>query len=282
MASKIDFSSLEIGQYYSRIQLAAIWRYNSYQGFSRGVFTPKNSNKIVLFVTKDKQISFTQYQDYITENFLYWEGEAKGGSNSRIINAKNNKEEIHLFYRKRHHDSFEYRGLISLMNYFPRDEKPYEFIFQINSDVLFNLNVVMEESLKPSTDIDTERISTVLSRIGQGKFRIDLLKLWGGCSVTDCKIPEILKASHIRPWRNSTHSERLDKFNGLLLTPNIDALFDRGLITFENDGYINFSKRLDPIDQSRLQVLDGYKLRIIFEENKNYLRYHRDTIFISK
>ena len=81
---------------------------------------------------------------------------------------------------------------------------------------------------------ETEREAIVQSRVGQGKFREDLIRYWGKCAVTGCELIKILKASHIKPWRYSSNIERLDKFNGLLLIPNLDSTFDNGLISFDN------------------------------------------------
>ena len=75
---------------------------------------------------------------------------------------------------------------------------------------------------------ETEKEAIIRARIGQGLFRNRLLSYWAGCSITGCKLTNILIASHIKPWRYSNNPERLDVFNGLLLTPNYDKLFDLG------------------------------------------------------
>lgn len=72
---------------------------------------------------------------------------------------------------------------------------------------------------------ETEKDSIIKARIGQGIFRQQLIQLWGGCSVTGFKNEKFLKASHIKPWRDSSNQERLDKYNGLLLVPNLDRSF---------------------------------------------------------
>ena len=66
---------------------------------------------------------------------------------------------------------------------------------------------------------ETTRDAVVKSRLGQGVFRAKLVEIWDGCSVTGCKTIEVLRASHIKPWRSSSNSERLDPYNGLLLLP---------------------------------------------------------------
>ena len=79
----------------------------------------------------------------------------------------------------------------------------------------------------------TTREALIDARLGQGKFRAEVGDRWDNvCAVTGCGIIELLRASHIKPWRASTNPERLDPENGLLLAAHADALFDRGLITF--------------------------------------------------
>jgi putative restriction endonuclease len=73
---------------------------------------------------------------------------------------------------------------------------------------------------------ETERQSLIRARIGQGIFRAEVIAVWQGCSVTGCRIEKLLVASHLVPWKLATNAERLDKFNGLLRTPNLDKLVD--------------------------------------------------------
>lgn len=125
---------------------------------------------------------------------------------------------------------------------------------------------------------ETERL--VKSRVGQGKFRDGVIDLWESCSVTECKELTLLKASHIKPWRDASNAERLDPFNGLLLTPNLDTAFDSGYITFDNDGVIVVSSHLTKEVAEALSISSTYKLRFIASKTEKYLRYHRRYIFI--
>lgn len=91
----------------------------------------------------------------------------------------------------------------------------------------------------------TERKALIAARIGQGKFREDVLERWEmSCAVTGCTILAAIRASHIKPWRESDNKERLDAENGLPLVATLDALFDRHLISFRSDGRIVISKTL--------------------------------------
>jgi hypothetical protein len=127
---------------------------------------------------------------------------------------------------------------------------------------------------------ETERDSIIKSRIGQGRFREEVMNLWGRCcSVTGMNNCSVLKASHIKPWRDSSNEERLDPNNGLLLIPNLDTLFDLGFISFDEEGKIMISTNLSKEDRDYLGVKDDFWLRNMSPETKEYMKYHRDNIF---
>lgn len=132
-----------------------------------------------------------------------------------------------------------------------------------------------------STFPETEQQSLILSRLGQGEFRAKLVSYWKGCAVTEANCIPLLKASHIKPWRESNNKERLDVFNGLLLSPNIDAAFDLGYITFDSQGKIVISNAFIGITAFQLHI--NTKLRInqklLREEHQVYLEHHRHTVF---
>lgn len=137
-----------------------------------------------------------------------------------------------------------------------------------------------EEELKQLSITDTEREALSKSRIGQGKFRTHLKIFWKNCcAVTGCSIVDILRASHIKPWRDSENHERLDYYNGLLLTPNLDAAFDSGLISFDSNGAILISKKLSYDQKAILGIEDQMSLKRIEKDHHKYLEYHRNHIF---
>lgn len=128
---------------------------------------------------------------------------------------------------------------------------------------------------------ETEREAMIKTRVGQGPFRDALIKRWGGCSVTSCRAHDLLIASHIKPWSNcTTPAERLGAANGLLLTPNLDRLFDRGLITFDDRFRIRISPRLRPGDALHMNVHQN--LRLTSKADKDmlpFLEYHGREVF---
>lgn len=127
----------------------------------------------------------------------------------------------------------------------------------------------------------TIRDALIKARLGQGRFRRDLLARWlQRCAVTGCAVPQVLRASHVKPWRESTDAERLDPENGLPLVATLDALFDAGLITFEANGRMVVSPRLD--DAQREVLLRGVPqalTKLPSEGLASYLAIHRRRVF---
>lgn len=120
-----------------------------------------------------------------------------------------------------------------------------------------------------------EREAIVLSRIGQGEYREKLIKLWQSCAISKFDDTRFLIASHIKPWKKSDNQEKIDKFNGLLLLPTYDKLFDLGFISFDNNGKIIISKYLIKFDKLGI---DSNIVIDVKDENKKYLEYHRNEI----
>lgn len=127
----------------------------------------------------------------------------------------------------------------------------------------------------------TEVERLVIQRLGQDIFRAGLMEYWDGrCAVTGLAVPELLRASHIKPWAVCpTDAERLDVFNGILLAPHLDAVFDNGLVTFNDDGTMQVSPAFST-ESRRLLALD-IPLRIdhLAAGHRYYLRWHRERLF---
>lgn len=143
-----------------------------------------------------------------------------------------------------------------------------------DSDVSDKAVISEEEALLPSTELNT----LVKVRLGQSNFRRELLKYWQGCSVSDCTFEKLLIASHIIPWSEQEDS-RLNPYNGLLLSPNLDAVFDKGYISFNDDGSIMISSELSPADLSALNLSSSLKLRKLDAQHLPFLAWHRENLF---
>ena len=126
----------------------------------------------------------------------------------------------------------------------------------------------------------TERSALVQARVGQGMFRSLLRDYWGGCSISGCEMYSILVASHIKPWRDCDNVQRLDPFNGLLLIPNFDKLFDKGYVTFSDNGKIICSPFLSNSDMTILGINQNIHLSKIDSRHLDYLKYHRDNCYL--
>lgn len=125
----------------------------------------------------------------------------------------------------------------------------------------------------------TEREAIVKARVGQGRFRESLIEYWSACAVTGCAEPALLIASHIKPWATATLAERLSFYNGLLLSPTLDACFDSGFISFDDDGTILLSERFKAEDASALNIHSDMALKRLEPEHKKYLAFHRAHVF---
>jgi len=130
----------------------------------------------------------------------------------------------------------------------------------------------------------TVKQQLVTARKGQGIFRERVLALEPRCRVTGVTNPWLLIASHIKPWRScATAAERLDGANGLMLTPDVDRLFDRGLIGFEDDGAVRVSPALGAADLAAmgLQGLAGRRVGGFTPAQAGYLDWHRRWVFLA-
>lgn len=134
--------------------------------------------------------------------------------------------------------------------------------------------------IEARTDItSTFKEELIKARRGQGKFRAGVLNIFKDrCAISGCTLKQILRASHMKPWAICSDKERLDPYNGLLLAPNADALFDKGLISFKNNGKIIFSSSLDEKEAGKLGITTNYCVKFS-SKHLNYIKYHRSKVF---
>lgn len=141
------------------------------------------------------------------------------------------------------------------------------------------LRAFMEATASLPRETEVERL--VIQRKGQDIFRDRLLQFWDGrCAVSGLVVPELLRASHIKPWHACANdAERLDVFNGLLLAPNLDAVFDKGFVTVQDDGALQLSPALSATSR-RLLGLDGpLRTSQLAPGHAPYLAWHRANLF---
>ena len=162
-------------------------------------------------------------------------------------------------------------------------EIPQPMAEALSSFVGQQFDTTLEESqereIQNRTDIDvTGRYRLVMSRVGQGQYRKNLEQHEIGCRITKITDGRFLTASHIKPWSKSTDFEKLDGSNGLLLSPHVDRLFDRGYISFEDDGALILSPSLPSDVILAWDLLAGLEKRPLTKKQAFYMEYHRTEL----
>lgn len=129
----------------------------------------------------------------------------------------------------------------------------------------------------------TEAERVVVQRVGQDIFRRGLLDYWEGrCAVTGLAVQPLLRASHIKPWADcDSDAERLDVFNGLLLSPHLDAAFDAGFVTLNDEGIVVVSSQLSMDDRVLLGLNVPLCAARLADGHRQYLPWHREAVFRS-
>lgn len=281
------FNQLQLGELYSKKDLAAVLGEDSLVSVREGVYSCKNSSCYLLFVDleKDGKEERFHFNEYFEEDYFHWDSQTTQHIDSpKIQSVVSGELEPHLFARlvqkvKGQTQSFVYCGRLKYSEHDSSTAKPVHIVFQsidyddyTDNDDLVNIylwkpeksgktsgttiskkGVISEERKKnyrkPTT---TERSGLVVSRVGQGYYRQQLIEKFDGkCAVTGISIRSILIASHIVPWAYANDKERLDVDNGILLSPLYDALFDKQYISFDRFGRIMFD------NCTREEVLDS-------------------------
>lgn len=140
----------------------------------------------------------------------------------------------------------------------------------------------MEQLRKDSHVPETTREAVVLARRGQGQFKDNVMRIEHACRITGVDRVEHLRASHCKPWRDSSNEERLDGENGLLLTPSIDHLFDRGFIGFEDNGDLLISPvaHLESLSRMGIKPSSARNVGRFTEGQRRYLEFHRENVLL--
>ena len=167
-------------------------------------------------------------------------------------------------------------------------------------DLLFQLSredvLLVNEELAPTTDQELEesiqyeilakgvqgnleKVQLVKARRGQGIFRTNVRLIEKSCRLTGVRNKKHLRASHIKPWKDSNDSEKIDGNNGLLLSPHVDHLFDRGFITFQNSGDLIVSKELNPTVLGQWSLDKIENVGSFNKRQSEFMEFHRDSVF---
>ena len=141
----------------------------------------------------------------------------------------------------------------------------------------------LEEQVKADVSVtETDREAIVRARRGQGLFKQRVMEIETHCRITKVDDLSHLLASHCKPWRDSTNEERLNGENGLLLTPSIDHLFDRGFIGFEDSGELIISPVAHLPSLQRMGVETNRLVNVgeFTEGQRQFLDYHRNSVLL--
>jgi 5-methylcytosine-specific restriction protein A len=251
-----------------------------------------------IFIFSGKSGTQYGYMDgWDNENIFSYTGEGQEGDmkfirgNLALRNHINNGKRVFLFeYQRTGFVEFITELEIFDFDYFPTPDRNLnnregiKFIFKRKGAYIpvtaesFQVNQLQEEQMEydhyklPNV---TERTGLVTSRVGQGLFRKRVIHRWEyKCAVTKFDKLDILIASHIVPWSEATNEERLDIHNGILLSPTYDALFDRHLITFDQQGSIVLSDKIDFKAYQKIGVTGKEKIQNLSATNMSYLEKH--------
>jgi putative restriction endonuclease len=138
----------------------------------------------------------------------------------------------------------------------------------------YDREILMDDSIS-----ETDKSALILARVGQGKYRLRVLNFERACRVTGVSQPNLLVASHIKPWKDSNHLERLNGANGLMLSPHIDKLFDSGAISFNKSGKILVSSGLPKDVLARWRIDVSANVGKFSQLQNAFLEFHRDMVF---
>ena len=138
---------------------------------------------------------------------------------------------------------------------------------------------IQYEILAKGIQGDLEKIQLTKARRGQGVFKTNVRLIEHSCRLTGVKNIKHLRASHIKPWRDSSDSEKIDGNNGLLLSPHVDHLFDQGFITFKNSGDLLFSRQLNPVVLNQWSLAEKINVGAFNVRQSEFMEFHRDVVF---
>lgn len=253
---------------------------------------PADSSMVLVDLRKDQNFDWENKNTfYIERQYEYWEKiHRKPGYEQTMFS-----QYVHVFDEIKE-NCFQYCGPAKLrVNEAVLVEAPNEtystwlYTLRIEGTLINSIGIAdtfSEEAVK-NEDVEEnlpeglkgyEREAIIKARVNQSGFRQKLIRKYGKCCLCGVESSALLLASHIKPWKDSDEDEKGDTFNGLLLCPNHDKLFDRGLISFNDDGTILISDEISENDQVLMNVQSDMKIQVDMKMKK-YLAFHRENCF---
>ena len=138
-----------------------------------------------------------------------------------------------------------------------------------------------EEPFEEKNEYEKVRSEIRKAREGQGTYRKNLLDQCPICPITKISDERLLIASHIKPWAASDDKEKVDPYNGYMLSPLIDKLFDRGFITFTENKRLVLSPQLTRFTWSNIGLRENtfYPMLLMDDKRIEYLKFHNSSVF---
>ncbi|RPD83905.1 HNH endonuclease [Luteimonas sp. 100069] len=287
----------EVGALYNRRQQIHGLLGGQQQG---GISTPNNSPFVILFTGEaGSQHGYGDHWEYEGgENILHYYGEGQAGDMQDSRGNRAIREHLHhnrmllIFQSLGKSQPYRFLGEFRFIHAYEEHGVP-DTSGALRKAIVFKLKPVEDDfnpfqkevadSVLPEIDLSTTVSQQVQEiRVKQSLFKRRLLNVEKQCRLTGVADLRFLRASHIKPWSKcSSGTERVDGANGLLLTPHADLLFDRGWITFEDNGALVRSSHLPSDVASRigLDLRSGRRCGGFDAKQKTYLEYHRNAVF---
>ena len=210
-----------------------MWGYAGFQPLARGIVTPANTNFIILFITIEKQKHLTQYKDEFKDGVLIMEGETNHLSDSRIINSEHTGDEIHLFYRERHHSDFFYQGQFYLA--FGKISVNQPSIFRFAADkylAMAESSMETESATHGLVDTDftpgeegRQRAYMQFRYERSSKNRAKALEIHGTkCLACGFDFNKMYGAEYARDYIEVHHTKSITELKGVTINPKTDLI----------------------------------------------------------
>jgi predicted restriction endonuclease len=237
-------------------------------------------NSIADFWLENKQIIESKRDEILYFQFT----ESSAGGDLRFYITSTRGDVFYKEFRLIALPEITYISILKLKNFENKEFfyfRPYLNYF-FDSRHHSSIIAEKEKAIAEDANIQEDKKKNIIyARKGQGKYRTNLIDEMGECLITRVNDERMLIASHIKPWAVcESDEERIDQYNGILLTPTYDRLFDQGFITFSNNGKISVSPYLSPLNTKRLGLIPDKQYSLpVHKKRSDYLEYHRQNIF---
>jgi 5-methylcytosine-specific restriction protein A len=270
--------------------------HDRYGGSRQSGISPCAEHPYIFIFSGESGEQYGYHDEWLNDSVFHYTGEGKLGDmsfargNLALRDHLLNGKRVFLFKSAKTRSYLEFQAEVQLfdVDYFQGIDESGElriaikfFFSRVGEQVAYvNQNSYQSIIADRPTDIRvpniTERAGLVTSRVGQGAYRKGIMHRWENrCAVTGYNYSKVLIASHIVPWRESTDKERMDVNNGILLSPTYDALFDKHLISFGDDGEILLSDQLKLTQHSKLGITGDESIVGLRDQNLEYMERHR-------